>query len=100
MNTEHETAEDQVDSTSVICPYCKHECYQPEGENYSEDEIEDECPECGKFFYSHQSFSVDHHTRGDCKLNGEEHDFRLKYFRNGSAMFCVKCDKCQPTDER
>tara|TARA_R110002110_G_scaffold2750_5_gene13186 strand:+ start:536 stop:832 length:297 start_codon:yes stop_codon:yes gene_type:complete len=92
------TAEDQVDSNSVICPYCRHE-YQPEGENYSEDEIEDECEECKKKFYSHQSFSVDHHTRGDCKLNGEEHDYQPSETLQG-VPFCAKCDKCQPIDER
>jgi hypothetical protein len=101
MNTEHETAEDQIDSASIICPYCKHDCYSPEGEDYSEDEVEDECPSCGKFFYSHQSFSVDHHTRGDCKLNGEEHDYQPRSIGGGrTAPFCAKCDKGQPTGER
>ena len=100
MSTEHKTAEDQVDSNSVICPYCKHE-YQPDGESYSEDEIEDECDGCEKKFYSHQSFSVDHHTRGDCELNGEEHDYQPRSIGNGRfAPFCDKCDKCQPIDER
>lgn len=100
-HTPEEPAEDQIDSDSIICPYCRHECYQPEGESYSENEIEEECEECEKKFYSCQSFSVDHHTRGDCKLNGEEHDYQPRSIGNGRfAPFCAKCDKCQPITER
>jgi hypothetical protein len=94
-------AEDQIDSNNVICPYCQHECYQPEGEDYSEDEREEECPSCAKKFYSSQSFSVDHHTRGDCALNDEDHDYRDHHLRSGKVVpFCEKCGEIQPLNER
>lgn len=91
-----ECAEDQADSENVICPYCQSVCFQPEGEDYSEDYQEWEC-DCGKKFYYWQEFSVDHCAMGDCKLNGEDHDYQPTSLGNGeSHPFCTKCGKCQP----
>lgn len=89
------TYEDQCDDNNSICPYCE-ESYQVEGEDYSEDEQEIECSGCGKKYYLHQSFSVTHHTRPDCELNGEEHKFERILLGNGKeADFCTVCDKCR-----
>ena len=87
-------AEDQSDTTSAICPYCKTECFQPEGEDYSEDDQEEECDECGKKFYLNQSFTVDHNTRGDCELNGESHDYRPAKYQQEMEV-CAKCGECR-----
>lgn len=61
--------EETVDSDNIECPYCGYS-YQPECESYDEDESVDDCGNCGKKFYSRQSFTVDHHARPDCELTG------------------------------
>ena len=95
-------AEDQISTSACsICPYCQEEDAQIEGEDYSEDEYELECSHCDKKYYVHQQFEISHHSRGDCELNGEEHDYQPVTLRSGeSAPFCTKCDKCQPYNER
>jgi len=87
---------DEIDGDNVICPYCKHE-YQPDHEDFSEDERTEECSNCGKFYHIHQSFSVDHHSEPDCKLNGEKHKWVPIILRSGRVHdFCDVCDKCRP----
>lgn len=87
--------EDQIDDNNSICPYCK-ESYQVESEDYSGDEREVVCEGCGMKYYLYQSFSVDHHTRPDCELNGEDHKFERVRLTNGrEADFCTVCDKCR-----
>ncbi|MCK2149480.1 hypothetical protein MYE70_10420 [Marinobacter alexandrii] len=86
--------EEQDDSLNAICPYCEYS-YQVEGEDYGEDSQEQECDGCGKKFWLNQSFSVTHHTRPDCKINGEQHDWMLVELRNGKdAFFCQVCGEC------
>lgn len=60
--SENEPPESQMDECNVICPYCRHE-YQAECEDYTENEVEDECDECGKSFLRWTEFSVTHHTK-------------------------------------
>ena len=85
--------EDQIDGCNVICPYCKSE-YQPEAEDFSEDSREEECHDCGKKFYAYDSLTVDHHSRPDCELNGEQHKWEPYLFRDGrSHDYCTVCDK-------
>jgi hypothetical protein len=91
--------EDQADDNIVICPYCMAE-YQPESEDFDEDTRAEECEDCGKKFYLHQSFSVTHHTRPDCELNGDTHQFeRVKLTDGREADFCTVCDRCRSIKE-
>ena len=82
---------DQVDGSVMICPYCG-ESYQPETEDYSEDECVEECGNCHKKYHSCQSFSVDHCSEPDCSLNGEKHKWESYVFDDGhSTDFCSIC---------
>ena len=54
--------ESRSDDLNIICPYCGDE-YQAEGEDYSEDEIEETCDNCGKEYIRWTEFSVTHHTK-------------------------------------
>ena len=84
------------DDANVICPYCKYE-YQPEAEDYSEDTREEECHKCGKKFWVWQAFSVDHHSKPDCELNGEQHEWDAVSARKPDWQSCGKCDKWRKT---
>lgn len=86
------------DDANVICPYCKHE-YQPEAEDYSESTREEECSECGKKYHVWQAFSVDHHTKPDCALNAEEHDWEVVSARHPDYQSCGKCNKWRKTPQ-
>ncbi len=93
------TAEDQADEDNVICPYCQAG-YQPEAEDFSEDTRTEECGNCGKKYHIHQSFTITHHTKPDCALNSEEHDYKPRSLGAGRYHdFCAKCDKCKPITE-
>ena len=81
--------EDQIDSTLMICPYCR-ESYQPEGEDFHEDEDIEECNSCGKKYYCCQSISIDNISRPDCELNGEKHDYQ-KAVNFDDLFICKKC---------
>lgn len=94
MNDEPRFSETFSDSVRR-CPYCGSE-HQPESETYSEDVREQECEECGKSYYMHDSFTVTHYATPDCELNGEQHDWQDRKVRSGTHPFCMKCDKCMP----
>jgi hypothetical protein len=95
MSEFDDTANDDV----VECPYCGH-TYQPESEDYDEDQREECCQECGKKYYLNQSFSVTHHTVPDCTLNGMEHNYEIVNLNNGKQHpFCTVCGKCMPHSE-
>lgn len=83
---------DQMDDGLVICPYCEYE-YQREAEDYDEDERAEECGRCEKKFYAHDSFTVTQHTRPDCELNGEKHDWSV--VANPEFVHCDTCGKCE-----
>ena len=92
MSEFDETYNDDV----VECPYCGDK-YQPEAEDYSEDERITQCSECNKFYHLHQSFSVTHQTRPDCEINGGNHNYEPVNLRNGrSHPFCTVCGDCKP----
>lgn len=91
MNTKYE---DQIDSNNVICPYCKYE-YQAENEDFSEDTRVEKCEECGKKYHLHDSWSVDHHTRPDCEINGDQHKWEARQLTQGPHDFCSVCDNCR-----
>lgn len=96
MSEFNEPYQDQIDSSNVICPYCKSE-YQPECEDFDERPRDQECSDCGKTYRLYQSFSVDHHTEPDCELNQEQHDYKMHQLGNGKKhRFCEKCGKCEP----
>lgn len=52
----------EMDDDNVICPYCGAE-YNAESEDFSEDEREEECAECGRTYLLHDECTVTHHTR-------------------------------------
>ena len=52
----------ESDSNLVICPYCGSS-YQPEAEEFDEQEREEECGKCGKTYLVYNEFSVTHYTR-------------------------------------
>lgn len=56
------TPTSQVNSSFVICPHCQHQ-YQPESEDFDEDEREEECSECGGLYLLRNEMSVTHYTR-------------------------------------
>ena len=90
---------DQIDSSNVICPYCKSE-YQPECEDYDESPSEQECEECRKKYMLYQSYNVDHHADPDCEINGQEHKYSMHTLGNGKEhAFCDECGKCKPSTE-
>lgn len=86
--------DDHYDDNDSICPYCGDR-YQVESEDYSEDERVEECDNCGKKYFLCQIFSIDHHTRPDCEINGDEHQFQFEQTKNGGAYFCKVCGKCK-----
>ncbi len=81
-----------MDNHDAICPYCSSK-YQVESEDYDEETRVEECENCGKKYWIYQSFSVTHHTRPDCELNGVAHHYQRITLRNGKeALFCNICD--------
>ena len=86
--------EETFDECDRICPYCGG-AYQVEAEDYSEDVQEEECEECGKKYYAHDSFSVDHLAIPDCKLNGDNHTWESVPVNMGRHDFCSVCGKCR-----
>jgi|SRR5882672_7246667 len=89
-------ARHESDDNNVICPYCKH-TYQPESEDYSEDIREVQCFECEKKFRVYQSFSVSHHSKPDCELNGEAHDWDAVSAHRPDWQSCGNCSKWRKT---
>ena len=91
--------EDTLNDGVVECPYCGY-IYQPELEDYDEEESEVECDECGNKFYTNKIFSVSHQAKPDCDLNGIKHNYELVNLNNGKHHpFCTVCGKCQPHKE-
>ena len=87
---------DESDDNDVICPYCQYK-YQPEGEDYDEEQRQEGCDECGKSFWLAQESSVTHHTTPDCQINGIDHDWERVHLLSGrSHDFCSVCGKCRP----
>ncbi len=82
-------------NSMVKCPYCGYE-YQPEAEDYDEEEQVDTCVECGAKFYVHQVFSVDHVMTPNCELNGKQHDYQMVSVGGHKYPFCAICGKCKP----
>ena len=83
------TIEEQIDSTLMICPYCK-DSYQPEGENFHEDEEIEECGTCGAKYYTYQSISIDNVARPDCELNNDKHDY-VQSVNFDDLFICSTC---------
>jgi len=88
--------DEELDSSNVICPYCKHE-YQPEPEDFDEDESVEECSNCHKKFHHHDEITYDYHTRPDCELNDEEHKWELNEHTNHD--FCEVCGIIRPFND-
>ena len=88
--------DETVHDCNRICPYCGHE-YQVEAEDYSEDEREEECDECGKQFVAYDSFSVSCYAKPDCELNGDSHKFKIH--ENPLFGHCEVCGKCKRMEE-
>ena len=90
--------QDQFDDSVVVCPYCNHQ-YQPEAEDFNEEERIQECMNCEKKFHHQDEISYTHSTRPDCEINGEAHVWELVESCNHD--FCAVCDTIKPlTDEQ
>jgi hypothetical protein len=86
-------ASDQYSDSFEICPYCEHSRHVESGDYTGDgDDTARQCDNCGKSYYYHTSYSVSHRTRGDCVLNGEEHDYS-ECKSNPQVLVCSKCDK-------
>lgn len=85
----------QWDDINVVCPYCGH-TFQPEGEDYTDYEVIEECEECGKSFHHFDDITVTHYTRPDCELNGVEHQWKEHVSILGDSMkTCETCGKVE-----
>jgi len=82
--------EETMHGCNRICPYCKSS-YQVETEDYTDDQHEEECYECGKKYYAYESFSVDYFAKPDCILNGYPHQWERLSIKNGGYNFCSVC---------
>lgn len=80
----------QQDDNHVICPYCGYE-YQPDSDDYDEDSRVYECDHCGGEYHLYQSFTVTHHTKPDCELNGTDHVYALYQTKDDVIMRCKNC---------
>ena len=88
-----------INDDEMECPYCGAK-YQPEGEDYSEDERVEECGECGKKYKACQCFTVDHRAEPDCELNGESHQWKPEPLGDGRFHdFCSICGKCRQSSD-
>lgn len=78
----------EINSYSVICPYCQSECGNSdsfEGMNiWDEQYLDFECDECEKKFEGRRVVTVDYRTEKDCAMNDEEHEI--------GEYHCKKCD--------
>lgn len=83
----------EINDNDVECPYC-HNKWQLEGEDFSEDAVEEEC-ECGKKFYRECCISYDVRSRPNCELNGEQHTV----VSDGEYKSCSTCDAFLGTDK-
>lgn len=90
--------DERMDSNNVICPYCGYD-YQPESEDFDEDEQVEKCGACGKSFYHHDVVTYDHCTRPDCELNGENHKWETLSLRSGDHDFCEVCGVIKPLSQ-
>ena len=91
--------EDTCNDAEIECPYCGYS-YQPECEDYTDDEREKECEECGKKFYYHQEYTVVHRAKPNCELNKVPHNFHKTEFKDGSFYhICTICGKFQSAKE-
>jgi hypothetical protein len=88
---------DEIDSSVVICPYCKDE-YEPEGEDFNEESRIEECGNCGSKYYLNQQVTYDNCTQLDCEINGDSHKWESSELSNGNHDFCSVCDKCRPIE--
>ena len=79
------------------CPYCGY-THHVEGEDYSEEDREEECSECGEKYWAAEVFEVTHFSRPDCALNGREHDW-FEYVGHGQVLHrrCRECGKFSST---
>ena len=86
--------ESTIDSNDAICPYCGDR-RQVDAADYNEDTRIEGCCNCGCSYWQHESFSVTHHCRPDCAINGDEHIYKPVKLPSGTvALFCSVCDAC------
>ena len=82
-----------IGKDGFICPYCGCENYV-ESEDYDEKKKIEKCCDCKKKFYGGQCFTVTHHSRPDCELNGEEHRWAIDTnYVNHEEEICLKCSQ-------
>jgi len=85
-----------IHKSDIRCPYCDERCTDDDYVVAQELEtrVEFECEHCGKLFWAESSIVFS--TYSDCKLNGDEHDFKSaeKY----PSVF--NCENCYQTEVR
>lgn len=80
-------AEQEIDSTHYICPYCGD---KTDAADTNEPEISEiiECENCGKKFETYMQVSCSYYSVPDCQLNKEQHEEDEK-----CRSICKKCGR-------
>ena len=86
--------DEQMNGNDLICPYCE-ESYQLEGEDYMTDqEVEEECDNCGMKYIRIVEMAVTITATPDCLLNGNKHDF-IATLPGSAYQECRVCGKLE-----
>lgn len=85
------------------CPYCDHRFDYTGDPMGDEEETEQECPECFKYFVVTSSLTINYNTHKAPCLNGAPHDLKMSttYPREFSKLRCTYCSHYEkPTKEQ
>ena len=73
----------------IVCPYCGYKFN--DSWEMGTDDIDQDCPECGKHFSWSTDVTVKYISEKDCKLNKEEHVWMIVTTASGTYEKCSKC---------
>jgi len=79
------------------CPYCEQTCEPDESGSAEDEEIEKECPHCGKYFTFFVNYYPSYSSHKAPCLNGEPHKYEpivgypKEYYKN--RFRCKYCGK-------
>lgn len=83
---------DHEHTDQVVCPYCG-DATEIEGDPYDASG-ENTCYACGKIFTCEVNISVTYSTAKDCKLNKEDHNYRLcQQHPDFDHVECTVCEQ-------